>query len=345
MTATHKNRLVTTISAVASAGLGAFTVDAASSGSRTFGAGDDGLTFDGITITEGATWERRDGCVYTHSGTSLARGTLMDSSTGSAITFTAAAIVTQGAGAELANKTEMLLDVFGATEVSVTTTATATIGRMHHCTGTSADYTVTLPAASGNAGKLIGFRMGSASALTKLVTIDGNASETIDGTATRIMWATETAILLCDGTGWHKIAGKTVPLTCNLNRTTDQSISSATWTACSFTSQVSGYAAMYDAGNSRVKIVRPGNYLVVTYSPWSGSSISNSFAGAAVNGADASGHVFGVSASTNAYASVPWMFTCALNDYINSCLYVTGTSPKFVGASTPNILATEIPAW
>ena len=102
MTATHKNRLVTTISAVASSGLGALTISTASSGYRTFGAGDDGLTFDGITITEGMSWERRDGCVYTHSGTSLARGTLADSSTGSAIAFTAAAIVTQGGAAEFA---------------------------------------------------------------------------------------------------------------------------------------------------------------------------------------------------------------------------------------------------
>ena len=52
MTATHKNFLKTTISAVASAGLGALTISTASSGYRTFGAGDDGLTFDGISISD-----------------------------------------------------------------------------------------------------------------------------------------------------------------------------------------------------------------------------------------------------------------------------------------------------
>lgn len=97
MSANNRNRLKTTVSAVASSGLGAFTISTASSGYRSFVAGDDGLTFDGVLITEGTTWEVRDGCVYTHSGTSLSRGTLMDSSTGSAIAFTSAAVVSQGA--------------------------------------------------------------------------------------------------------------------------------------------------------------------------------------------------------------------------------------------------------
>lgn len=108
MTATHKNFLKTTISAVASAGLGALTISTASSGYRTFGAGDDGLTFDGISIVEGTAWEVRDGCVYTHSGTSLSRGTLQDSSTGSAITFTSAAVVSQNPSAGLAGRIEQV---------------------------------------------------------------------------------------------------------------------------------------------------------------------------------------------------------------------------------------------
>lgn len=93
MATAYRNRLQTTVSAVASAGLGAFTISTASSGYISFAAGDDGLSFD-ISVVEGTAWETRTGCVYTHSGTSLARGTLESSSTGSAIAFTAAAIVT-----------------------------------------------------------------------------------------------------------------------------------------------------------------------------------------------------------------------------------------------------------
>jgi hypothetical protein len=105
MPVTHKNRVRTTVSAVASAGLGAFTISTASSGYRSFVAGDDGKTFD-VLITEGTTWEVRTGCTYTHSGTSLARGTLEDSSTGSAIAFTSAAIVTVTATAAFGNSAE-----------------------------------------------------------------------------------------------------------------------------------------------------------------------------------------------------------------------------------------------
>ncbi len=109
MSANNRNRLKTTISAVASSGLGAFTISTASSGYRSFVAGDDGLTFDGVLITEGTTWEVRDGCVYTHSGTSLSRGTLMDSSTGSAIAFTSAAVVSQGAAKMFADMAQLAM--------------------------------------------------------------------------------------------------------------------------------------------------------------------------------------------------------------------------------------------
>lgn len=93
MPTSYKNRLVCTVSAVALSGLGAFTVSTASSGYVTFAAGDDAKVFD-ILAVEGTAWEVRTGCTYTHSGTSLSRGTLENSSTGSAIAFTTAAVLT-----------------------------------------------------------------------------------------------------------------------------------------------------------------------------------------------------------------------------------------------------------
>jgi len=104
MPATHRNRLVTAISNTPGAS-GALTIAAAAPGYRTFGAADDGLSFD-VSIVDGTAWEIRTGCVYTHSGTSLSPGTLEDSSTGSAINLTSAAVVTvtmtAGMGNELA---------------------------------------------------------------------------------------------------------------------------------------------------------------------------------------------------------------------------------------------------
>ena len=143
---------------------------------------------------------------------------------------------------------------------NVTLTSTA-FGKLHVCTGTTADYTITLPAASGNTGKIITFQMSNA--LTKLVTLDGNASETIDGALTRIMWANEAATLYCNGTGWTKIAGKSVPMNVLLYKTGgNQSVGSGV--ATKLTLETLGAntapAAMYDTSLSRIKIVRPGLY-------------------------------------------------------------------------------------
>lgn len=72
-------------------GTGAITLSAATSGNQALGAGDDGKT--GFFIArDGTAWETFWG-TYTHSGTSLARTTRKDSSTGSAISLTSAAIV------------------------------------------------------------------------------------------------------------------------------------------------------------------------------------------------------------------------------------------------------------
>lgn len=142
---------------------------------------------------------------------------------------------------------------------AVTLTSTA-FGKMHVCTGTTANYTVTLPAVSGNAGKVIGFRM--ANALTKLVTLDGNAAETIDSVATRIMWSGEVAILECDGASWHKISGVTRAFLAKMTRVAAQAIAGSTnvklaWDTVAF--DASGLFA--DATtNDRFNIPRPGKY-------------------------------------------------------------------------------------
>lgn len=97
-----------------------------------------------------------------------------------------------------------MLSTLVSAEVSITTTATLTISKMHVCSGTTADYTVTLPAASGNAGKFVGVR--GATALTKKITIDGNASELVNGVASMDIQAGYSVILMCDGANWFTIS-------------------------------------------------------------------------------------------------------------------------------------------
>src|SRR5574337_954655 len=67
-------------------GTGTVTLGAAVSGYQALAAGDDGLRFD-VRIKDGSAWEVARDCLYTHSGTTLTRGTLEESSTGSALSL------------------------------------------------------------------------------------------------------------------------------------------------------------------------------------------------------------------------------------------------------------------
>jgi len=159
-----------------------------------------------------------------------------------------------------------LLSDLVSTEVSVTGATTATISRMHVCTdsGSPADYTLTLPAAAtAGAGSLIGIRVSDA--MTKLVTIDGNSTEEIDGETTRVMWSGESAVLLCDGTGWSKIAGKTIPMVAVLSETASaQAIADSTYVQLTFSSSPIDVGGMADTANNRITIRRGGNYRLAT---------------------------------------------------------------------------------
>lgn len=152
------------------------------------------------------------------------------------------------------------LSPLSAAEIAISSATTATISRMHECTATSADYSVTLPAVSGNTGKFIGFRIGSGS--TKLVTLDGNASEDIDGELTRPMWKGESAVLYCNGTAWRKISGRTIPMVATLTQlTTGQSITASATTKITFnTVNLDPSGMVADDANDRMNIKRKGIY-------------------------------------------------------------------------------------
>ena len=88
--------------------------------------------------------------------------------------------------------------------ISKTTTYTATTSDDVILVSTAAAWTLTLYAASGNSGKSI--RIKKTSNDLNPLTIDGNASETIDGaTTTTIDTIYEEVTLVCDGSNWHII--------------------------------------------------------------------------------------------------------------------------------------------
>lgn len=93
MADTYLNRVkMTTIAS--SPGTGTITLDAAATGYVAFGSGDNGKTFSILWEDTGNAWEIGTGCTYTHSGTTLSRGTRVGSSTGSALNLTSAATAT-----------------------------------------------------------------------------------------------------------------------------------------------------------------------------------------------------------------------------------------------------------
>lgn len=153
-----------------------------------------------------------------------------------------------------------LLSPLVSAEVSVTAATTLTgtaFGKSHVCTGTTSDYTVTLPSPTGQSGKLVMVRM--ANALTRLVTIDAGTGVTIDGQQTRVMWARESAVLLCDGTGWSKVAGVSRPFVARGNRTSAQSIATGTSTKVTInTVGTDPSGRVVDTTNNRLTFPRPG---------------------------------------------------------------------------------------
>lgn len=165
---------------------------------------------------------------------------------------------------------------------AVTLDATA-FGRSFVCSGTAADYTVTLPTAVGKTGQTIAFRMSTA--LTRFVTLDGNGTETIDGQATRVLWAGELVVIMSDGANWTKVGGRSLPLRCSLlNPTATQSIPAGTLTTVQFTQVgTDNSTRMADLASFRILIQRTGLYRVSVKMPWSNLPANISRLAAAVH--------------------------------------------------------------
>lgn len=92
MTTTHINRLRCSIANTPGLAGNVVVCAATSAARRTFTAAEDGKSFE-PTFEDGNNWEVRTGCVYTHATSTLTRGTLVDSSTGSAVDLTSATVV------------------------------------------------------------------------------------------------------------------------------------------------------------------------------------------------------------------------------------------------------------
>ncbi len=105
------------------------------------------------------------------------------------------------------------LEVNGSLSKKVTTiTANTTLDTSYNvviCDNATSAITVTLPTASGIFGRLYTIKKGTS---TSNITIDGNASETIDGAATIVMSDQMDALtIFSDGTNWRTTTYKVAP--------------------------------------------------------------------------------------------------------------------------------------
>lgn len=159
---------------------------------------------------------------------------------------------------------DFLVSVYGldkSEEVAVTTTATLTIGKSHTCSGTTADYTVTLPPAASHTRELLHVSMSSA--LTKLVTVKGNGAELIDTLNERKMWANEDALLKSNGTSWRKVGGKSIPMSCKMYPSAETALTSAStyYKVAHNTVSSDNTGLMADTTNYRIYCRRTNPYI------------------------------------------------------------------------------------
>ena len=174
------------------------TLNAASSGFQSFADAYGANATVDILITQGTVWEVARNCTYTHSGTTVTRGTFEDSSTGSRITtFDNTAVVSVVATAAFGNNAA--LNHVSGTDADTT----MAVGNMYvtdMSAWATADRTYTLPADAA-VGDRIGIMVTSGNASYELI-IKPNTSDTINGGTAAAEWSRlfitgEVVILRC----------------------------------------------------------------------------------------------------------------------------------------------------
>jgi uncharacterized protein (TIGR02145 family) len=118
-------------------------------------------------------------------------------------------------------------DIQGSMGLKVTTiTAATTLNQTHNVVlCNTGPYTVTLPAAAANTGKV--YYIKNIDADGDIITLDGNAIETIDGATTFLLDLYKHAIrIISDGTNWHVLEESGTQLTSStfINTNCDGSI-------------------------------------------------------------------------------------------------------------------------
>ena len=207
------------------------------------------------------------------------------------------------------------------------------------CDSSGGAFTITLPAASGNGGRFYIIQKTDSS--TNAVTIDGNASETVEGATTYLLYKqNESLLITCDGSNWQT-AGNPQDISVLASRTTTQSISDSTSTVIAFNAaDVFDTHAMHDTvtNNSRITIKAAGKYLFFTTFVWEQNIVFDRLQGFMKNGA-ADYLSYSIQAGNSAFAiytTLTAIASMAVNDYVEVEVYQnSGSSLNIDATVTP----------
>lgn len=265
-----KNRVGMSVSGTP--GTGTITLGAAESGYQSFSAAYGANANVDILIEDGTAWEIARDCTYTHSGTTLTRGTLEASSTGSAISLSGSAKVYVIESAERIRRGEM--GYLEHASHDGTAAVTGVVGTLHVFTGLTADRDFTLPA-SAAVGDRIGvtFPAGSDSYEILLKSATGDKINNVDCSSTewsRLFIAGETVIFRCvdaSTVDWVVEYDGRIPSKCEMYLSTAASAESAnTFTKPTSKSGVwterTDVGSIGNASTGTITIRRAGLYLL-----------------------------------------------------------------------------------
>jgi hypothetical protein len=198
-------------------------------------------------------------------------------------------------------------------------------------------------------GHVLGVRISPAS--SNLFTLTPNNTETIDGYTSRILWAGESAVLVSDGTNWYKVAGKTIPMVCDLATPSGSpSILNNTETKLTITSVIiDNTGLMANISSNQINCLRSGNYLITPLVRTTSTSLGNTFdSWMRPNGSGyvafsqtdlTAGNTSCVPAVTAFTASAYMELWCFQNSDTSATMYGTG------GQDGCHLGVLEIPAW
>ena len=232
--------------------------------------------------------------------------------------------------------------------ITLTGTASATIDRMHYLTGTSADYTVTLPPVLGNNAHHLAFAGGLVADFSRFVTLDGSGTETIGNALSRVVWAGESVLLECDEarSNWKKIGGLTIPMAASFERVAAQSVPTGALTKILLDTQNWSYGNLTDVANSRLVVSRPGRYLASVYGRFDVVAATSAVVAVFVNSAEVCRAETTTAIVQAAATGQP--IDVAAADLVELYMYQdSGINQSTNAAATarPRLVLQEVPSW